>query len=249
MAPTTKDMKCVDPGTRARQDRADEADWNEYQRRNTYATRLERAWPITVLVVLVGGTYEWHAIAAGKFSIDIDGFIFIALLAGMALHVRPIAYVHAFYVAARTTGPILLQFPIYGGMMGIMAHTGLAGLIAKMLFTASTSHTLAFWAFISSCIISLFVPSGGGQWAVVGPVVIPAAVSLGAGPGGCYRYGCANSQHDPALLGIACRAPCRSPGRLSWHRCFSLPRGMSPTQLPRPTLTRNAAYGSSGSAA
>ena len=159
-------MKCVDPGTRACQDRADEADWNEYQRRNTYATRLERAWPITVLVVLVGGTYEWHAIAAGKFSIDIDGFIFMALLAGMALHVRPIAYVHAFYVAARTTGPILLQFPIYGGIMGIMAHTGLAGLIAKMLFTASTSHTLAFWAFVSSCIISLFVPSGAasGPW-------------------------------------------------------------------------------------
>ncbi len=87
-----------------------------------------------------------------------------------------------FYVAARTTVPILLQFPIYGGMMGIMAHTGLAGLIAKMLFTASTSHTLAFWAFISSCIISLFVPSGGGQWAVVGPVVVPAAVGLGADP-------------------------------------------------------------------
>ena len=175
-------MKCVDPGTLARQDRADEADWNEYRQRNTYATRLERAWPITVLVVLVGGGYEWHAIATGKFSIDIDGFIFMALLAGMALHVRPIAYVHAFYVAARTTVPILLQFPIYGGMMGIMAHTGLAGLIAKMLFTASTSHTLAFWAFISSCIISLFVPSGGGQWAVVGPVVVPAAVGLGADP-------------------------------------------------------------------
>jgi short-chain fatty acids transporter len=98
----------------------------------------------------------------------------------MALHARPIAYVHAFYAAARTTAPILLQFPIYGGVMGIMAHTGLASLIAKMLFTTSTSHTLAFWAFISSCIIRLFVPSGGGQWAVVGPVVVPAAHSLGA---------------------------------------------------------------------
>ena len=50
----------------------------------------------------------------------------------------------------------VLDFLIYGGTTGIMAHTGLAGLIAKMLFTASTSHTLAFWAFISSCIISLF---------------------------------------------------------------------------------------------
>jgi short-chain fatty acids transporter len=104
------------------------------------------------------------------------------LIAGVALHLRPIAYVHAFYGAARTTGPILLQFPIYGGIMGIMAHTGLAGLIAQFVFTASSPQTLAFWAFVASCIISLFVRSGGGQWAVVGPIVVPAAHSLGADP-------------------------------------------------------------------
>jgi short-chain fatty acids transporter len=137
---------------------------------------------ITLPVILIGGVYEWHAISTRGFSLDIDGFIFVALIAGMALHARPIAYVHAFYAAARTTGPILLQFPIYGGIMGIMAHTGLASLIAKLAFTGSTPHTLAFWAFVSSCIVCLFVPSGGGQWAVVGPVVVPAAHSLGADP-------------------------------------------------------------------
>jgi short-chain fatty acids transporter len=126
MAPTVNEMKCVDPETLASQDCADQANWNEYQRRDTYATRLERAWLITVPVVLVGGAYGWHVIAARGFSVDLDGFIFVALLAGMALHAKPIAYVHAFYAAARTTGPILLQFPIYGGIMGIMAHTGLA---------------------------------------------------------------------------------------------------------------------------
>jgi short-chain fatty acids transporter len=182
MAPSVGDMKCVDPETLIRQDQADEADWIQYQRRDTYATRLERAWFITLPVVLVGGVYEWHVISTRGFSVDIDGFIFAALLVGMGLHAKPIAYVHAFYAAARTAGPILLQFPIYGGIMGIMAHTGMAGLIARTAFTAATSHTLAFWAFVSSCIISLFVPSGGGQWAVVGPVVVPAALSLGADP-------------------------------------------------------------------
>ncbi len=182
MAPALPEMKCVDPETLLAQDRADEADWNEYQKRNTYATQLERAWFVTVPVVLIGGLYEWHAITTRGFSVDIDGFIFIALLTGMALHARPIAYVHAFYGAARTTGPILLQFPIYGGIMGIMAHTGLAAVIAKALFRTTTSHTLDFWAYVSSCIVSLFVPSGGGQWAVIGPVVVPAAHSLGADP-------------------------------------------------------------------
>src|SRR5205807_22549 len=78
-------------------------------------------------------------------------------------------------------GPILLQFPLYGGIMGIMTGTGLAGIIAASFVAFSTQHTLPFWSFVSSNIITLFVPSGGGHWAVQGPFMIPAAVKLHVG--------------------------------------------------------------------
>ena len=68
--------------------------------------------------------------------------------------------------------------PIYGGIMGMMTATGLAGVIAKWFIAISTPMTLPFWAFVSSIIISLFVPSGGGHWAVQGPFIVPAAVAL-----------------------------------------------------------------------
>jgi short-chain fatty acids transporter len=78
------------------------------------------------------------------------------------------------------TGPLILQYPLYGGIMGIMTATGLAGVISKWFLAFSTNHTLPFWTYVSSLIITLFIPSGGGHWAVQGPFVLPAAKELHA---------------------------------------------------------------------
>ena len=130
----------------------------------------------------MGVAYEWHMIRTKGFSLDINGFIFLSLMLGMAFHGRPIRYVRSFNAGAKTVGPILLQFPLYGGIMGIMTGTGLAAVIAQSFVAFSSGHTLAFWSFVSSNIISFFVPSGGGHWAVQGPFMIPAAVKLHADP-------------------------------------------------------------------
>jgi short-chain fatty acids transporter len=183
MAPSAGEMKRVDPDILVRQDATDEAEWVARSQKNTFACRLENAWCITAGLVVIGVVFEWQAVRTRGFALDINAFIFAAFILGLALHGRPMRYVFAFYGAARTAGPILLQFPIYGGIMGIMAHTGLAGVIALAFFSFATTGTLAFWSFLSSCIVSLFVPSGGGQWAVVGPFVVPAAISLKADAG------------------------------------------------------------------
>ena len=178
MAPEGKDMKTVDPQVLIRQDEVAP----EGPRPRTPATMLEDSWLLTVLLVLMGVVYEWHTIATKGFHLDINGFIFIVLILGLIFHWRPIHYVRSFESSARTVGPILLQFPLYGGIMGIMTGTGLAGAIAASFVAFSNHHTLPFWSFISSNIISLFVPSGGGHWAVQGPFMIPAAVKLQVGP-------------------------------------------------------------------
>jgi short-chain fatty acids transporter len=80
--------------------------------------------------------------------------------------------------AARVTGPLILQYRLYGGIMGIMTVTGLADVIAKAFVSFSNAHTLPFWNYIASLIISLFIPSGGGP--VQGPFIVPAAAQLHA---------------------------------------------------------------------
>jgi short-chain fatty acids transporter len=178
MGPDEKDMKKVDPEALARADQVGKA----AERPRTFATMLEDSWIITVLLALMGVVYEWHTIRTKGVSLDINGFIFLTALLGFLFHWRPINYVRSFNTGAKTVGPILLQFPIYGGIMGVITGTGLAGLIAKSFLSFSTSQTLPFWSFISSNIITLFVPSGGGHWAVQGPFMVPAAVQLGVDP-------------------------------------------------------------------
>jgi short-chain fatty acids transporter len=178
IAPPSAEMKRIDPDVLKSQDVMPVQPAAE----KTFATVLENAWIITALLVAMGATYEWNIIRTRGFTLDINGMIFIALMLGLIFHARPIRYVRAFNAAARTVGPILLQFPLYGGIMGMMTGTGLAAVIAQAFVAFSTHGTLPFWTFVSSNIISLFVPSGGGHWAVQGPFMIPAAVNLGVDP-------------------------------------------------------------------
>ena len=178
IAPGESEMKRVDPELLERQD----APPPETPRERNFASVIENTPLFTLALVVMGIAYEANVIATRGFTLDINGMIFIALMLGLIFHWRPIRYVRAFNRSARTVGPILLQFPIYGGIMGMMTGTGLAAVIAQAFVAFSTHETLPFWSFVSSNIISLFVPSGGGHWAVQGPFMVPAAVSLHVDP-------------------------------------------------------------------
>lgn len=177
MGPAKNEMKRVDPEILIREDQAETA-----EQEKTFATMLDNAWVITLLLFAMGVAYIWHLSVTKGFSLNLNMFIFITFMLGLILHWRPIHYVRAFYTGAKTAGPILLQFPIYGGVMGIMVKTGLAAVIAQAFVAFSSTHTLPFWSFISSNVISLFVPSGGGHWAVQGPFMVPAALKLHVDP-------------------------------------------------------------------
>jgi short-chain fatty acids transporter len=179
MGPAEEDRKKVDPDALIREDQAVA---EKAAATKTFATALENTPIVTLLLVAMGVVYEANLVLAHKFALDLNNFIFLALMLGLLFHWRPIRYVRAFNAGARTVGPILLQFPLYGGIMGIMTDTGLAGVLAQSFVAFSTQKTLAFWSFVASNLISLFVPSGGGHWAVQGPFLVPAAVKLGADP-------------------------------------------------------------------
>jgi short-chain fatty acids transporter len=146
----------------------------------SFASRIERSVLGTLLLLALGVGYLvmlWHD---KGFELDINTTILIFMLVGLALQRTPIAYADAIRRAARQTGSMLLQYPMYGGIMGIMSGTGLASVIAKAFVAIATPATLALWSYLSSLIITLLIPSAGGHWAVQGPFVLPAALSLHA---------------------------------------------------------------------
>jgi len=147
---------------------------------SSLATRLEQSMFGTLLLLVLGVGYlamEWRE---KGIDLDINTTILIFLLIGLALQRTPIAYANAIRRASRQTGSMLLQYPVYGGIMGIMKGTGLASMIAKTFVTIASPATLPLWSYLSSLIITLLVPSAGGHWAVQGPFVLPAALSLHA---------------------------------------------------------------------
>ena len=74
---------------------------------------------------------------------------------------------------------ILIQFPLYFGIMGIMSHSGMVQIMSDFFVSISNETTFPVFTFISAGIVNIFVPSGGGQWAVQGPIIVEAATQLG----------------------------------------------------------------------
>jgi short-chain fatty acids transporter len=145
---------------------------------DTFGARLDHAWILNLGLAAFGIFALVMELMRSHGSIDLNLVIMTLVLVGLLLHWRPAAYIAAVKHAARITGPLILQYPLYGGLMGIITTTGLAAVLSRIFISFSTEHTLPFFTYLTSLVITLFVPSGGGHWAVQGPFAIPAAVKL-----------------------------------------------------------------------
>ena len=102
---------------------------------------------------------------------------FILLGTAIIFHKNITQFLEAAGNAISDAAGILLQFPLYFGILGIMIGSGLIGQISDAFVSVSTSDSFPIYSFFSAGLVNVFVPSGGGQWAVQGPIII--ALSYG----------------------------------------------------------------------
>ena len=119
-----------------------------------------------------------YFVQGGTLNLDAVNFMFLFL--GIALFARPSQFLAAVNDGVKVVSGIIIQYPFYAGIMGILVGSGLVVSFADLFGAISTAETLPFWSFVSGGIINLLAPSGGGQWAVQGPVMIEAAQALNA---------------------------------------------------------------------
>lgn len=151
---------------------------------NTPADKLENSRILWVIILALGlGYLVWHFATKGA-ALDLNVVNMIFLFVGLLLHGNIRRYIDAIMDAAKSAGGILLQFPFYAGIMGMMtgghAVTGLslAGVISNAFVSIATATTFPLFSFLSAGIVNFFVPSGGGQWAVQAPIMMPAGAAL-----------------------------------------------------------------------
>lgn len=121
-----------------------------------------------------------HFSNGGSITLDIVNWSLLTLVLLFSKNV--IELIHLTKNAASNVGEILLQFPLYAGILGIMQKTGLIALFSDAFVSIANQQTFGILAFISAGIVNFFVPSGGGQFAVQGPIMLDAAQQLGVDP-------------------------------------------------------------------
>jgi short-chain fatty acids transporter len=154
---------------------------SELQKSNwSMIDRLEQSWPGGAALLLLLALYLFAQFSDGKFSLNLNTLNLILLLLGLLLHGSTRRFSRSIAEAAPKAAPILVQYPLYGGLMGILVGTGLAKEVSDWFVEHSSKETFPLLTFYSAGLLNLFVPSGGGQWQVQAPIVLPAAQELGA---------------------------------------------------------------------
>ncbi len=127
----------------------------------------------------LGLSFLWRYLREHGFDLNHNVVNATFLMLGMILHKSPVAYGRAIAQSVRGVSGIVLQFPFYGGMLEVMKLTGLSTSIAHVFVASASPRTLPFFTFLASILTKSFVPSGAGEWAVEGPVMLQAAKQLG----------------------------------------------------------------------
>ena len=148
------------------------------------AERLDHS---KILALIFGGTILFYCLYKAFFLPDnislkviTPNYINLTLLAlAIVMHTNFSNFLKAINQAIGGTAGILIQFPLYFGIMGIMNHSGMVEIMSDFFVNISNKNTFPIFTFISAGIVNIFVPSGGGQWAVQGPIIIEAATKIG----------------------------------------------------------------------
>jgi len=149
-------------------------------------TLTERLDHSTILAWLFGGviifyTFYKAIILPEKISLSVitPNYINLVLLgSAILMHKSFFNFLKAIDSAIVGSSGILIQFPLYFGIMGIMNHSGMIDIMSSFFVSISNETSFPIFTFISASIVNIFVPSGGGQWAVQGPIIIEAANQL-----------------------------------------------------------------------
>ena len=115
--------------------------------------------------------------------LELNHYVFAFLIAGMLLHWRPRSFVQAVAAAVPSIAGVLVQYPIYAGIVRMMTESGLSDRIAEFFVAVSNFHTFPVLVGMYSAFLGLFVPSAGGKWLIEAPYVLEAARALGVHPG------------------------------------------------------------------
>jgi short-chain fatty acids transporter len=173
-------LSCPDP-SRARTAAAMgvrfEAKGIEAGKPRTPAERIESSPVLGVIIALLMLAFLLLQFRDKGFvaALDLNNFNFGFLALGLLLHRRPASFLAAVARAVPATAGVLIQFPFYAGIFGIISQTAIQPWMADLFVRITTQDTFSLVVALYSAVLGMFVPSGGGKWIIEAPYVMAAA--------------------------------------------------------------------------
>ncbi len=154
---------------------------------DTPAQKLDDSRLIAFVLLALAVMYYVNEFTSNGFSLGFNIVIGLFLFIGLLAHGTLERYYRAVNSGISSITGIVLLYPFYGGIMGIMTGANLNGIsisteVTEFFINNASADSFPIFAFLSAGIVNIFVPSGGGQFAVQGPVMIPAGTALGVNP-------------------------------------------------------------------
>ena len=156
-------------------------------RRDTPAQILDDSRIVAMVLLALALMYYISEFGSNGFNLGLNIVIGLFLFVGLLSHGTLERYYRAVNSGIGGITGIVLLFPFYGGIMGIMTGANADGIsistqVTEFFVNSASADSFPIFAFLSAGLVNVFVPSGGGQFAVQGPVMIPAGVELGVKP-------------------------------------------------------------------
>lgn len=155
--------------------------------RHTPAQKLDDSHWLMLVTVVLAVLYYINEFGTNGFNLGLNIVIGLFLFIGLLAHGTIERYYQAVNSGISGITGIVILFPFYGGIMGLMTGANAEGIsistqITEFFVNSASPESFPVLAFLSAGLMNVFVPSGGGQFAVQGPVMLPAGVELGVSP-------------------------------------------------------------------
>lgn len=131
---------------------------------------------ISIGILMWVGKTVWNT-GIARVDINLLNFLFFAL--ALLLQRTPSNFVAAVRRGIGTTYGVIIQFPLYAGIFGIITYSGLAHVITDAFVYISTPQTYSWIVMVYTVIMDFFVPSGGSKFAIEAPFIVPAGQQMG----------------------------------------------------------------------
>ena len=146
---------------------------------STFSEGVERSSVVTGMLCIVLGGWLYVHFFNREMSLDINSLNTTLLLLCLLLHGNVYRFTNALRKAVLSAWPVIVLYHLYAGVAGVIQHTSVGGFMAQLIASVSTPLTLPLLVAVSGAVVSIFVPSSGGQWAIQGFVTSKAAMEVG----------------------------------------------------------------------